>query len=533
MNIYFINGIRAGESRELDKPQISIGREVDNDISVLTAGVSRYHASFSCGADGRWTISDQKSTNGVKVNSNLVSGKQLLEEGDIISLGDQSIRFGEKKDMKAEIASAFAPEAIPVIQPSPSRSDEIPVSKVIFEPIAMTGDETGISKIELHEFKPDESKIDKDNHIFKRKEDAVPEKTLTGAKVLSYIEDKTEIAKEHISDALLKGKANIFASKEQIKAANDEKDSLNKPKRRFSNLLFYVTVICSAAIFVSLFIIFQESQKVKPEIIAEKKAVPGPFLVYYEKIKATPDNLFRFALRIEGGNAYFNIDDLKSQRHYAKTIDKVNPSLLEGLKKDIDGTTFMSLQQQPPEAAQDNMNETRSLTVSCDYKINSITVKNTYAPGAFETIERAISDFAGNFGLQTIALSPEELKMRAEELYEKAEDLFQNREAKPEKLLDAIARYQMAVEYLDQFSPKPPTWDKARKRASEAEAILKKMRDDLNFECQRLMRLKDYEKAKEISAQMMELYPQDAKEYQTLKDLNIRLGNTIKDLKRR
>ena len=193
----------------------------------------------------------------------------------------------------------------------------------------------------------------------------------------------------------------------------------------------------------------------------------------------------------------------------------------------------MALQQQPPEAAQDNMNETRSLTVSCDYKINSITVKNTYAPGAFETIERAISDFAGNFGLQTIALSPEELKMRAEELYEKAEDLFQNREAKPEKLLDAIARYQMAVEYLDQFSPKPPTWDKARKRASEAEAILKKMRDDLNFECQRLMRLKDYEKAKEISAQMMELYPQDAKEYQTLKDLNIRLGNTIKDLKRR
>ena len=532
MKIYFINGINAGASRELDKPVITIGREVDNDISILTGGVSRYHARFACGADGKWTVYDQKSTNGVKVNNELVAGKQLLEEGDVISLGDQTLRFGEKKDMKAEIASAFAPEAIPVIQPSTAKPDEIPVSKIVFQPIAIIEDEPA-QKIEFHEFKPDAPKIEDDNSIFKLKEEQSPEKTLTSAKVMSYIGDKTEIAKEHLSEALLKGKASIFASKEQIKAARHEQNELNAPKRRFSNLLFYVIVICSAVIFVSMFIILQENQKQSPEIITEKKIIPGPFLVYYEKIKATPDNLFRFALRIEGGNAYFNVDDLKSQRHYSKVIDKVNPSLLETLKKEIDGTTFMSLQQQPPESAQDNMNETRSLTISCDYKINSITVKNTYAPGAFETIERSINEFAGNFGLQTIDLSPEELKARAEELYQKAEDLFQNREAKPEKLLDAIARYQMAVEYLDQFSPKPSTWDKARKRASEAESILKKMRDDLNFECQRLMRLKDYEKAKEISAKMMELYPQDAKEYQTLKDLNIRLGNILKDLKKR
>ncbi|MHB9138072.1 MAG: FHA domain-containing protein [Victivallaceae bacterium] len=532
MKIYFINGINAGESRELDKPAISIGREVDNDISILTAGVSRYHARFSCGADGRWTIYDQKSTNGVKINNELVAGKQLLEEGDIISLGDQTLRFGEKKDMKAEIASAFAPEAIPVIQPSPSKPEDIPVSKIAFEPIAVIEDEPA-PKIELREFKPDAPKIDDNNSIFKSKKEQAPEKTLTSAKVMSYIGDKTEIAKEHLSEALLKGKVNIFAGKEEIRAASHDRDNSGKHKRRFSNLLFYVIVICSAVIFVGMFIILQESQKQKPEVITEKKAIPGPFLVYYEKIKATPDNLFRFALRIEGGNAYFNVDDLKSQRHYSKVIDNVNHSLLAGLKKDIDGTTFMSLQQQPPEAAQDNMNETRTMTISCDYKINSITVKNTYAPGAFETIERSINDFAGNFGLQTIDLSPEELKARAEELYQKAEDLFQNREAKPEKLLDAIARYQMAVEYLDQFSPKPPTWDKARKRASEAEGILKTMRKDLNFEYQRFVRLKDYEKAKEISAKIMELYPQDAKEYQTFKDLNIQLGNVIKDLKKR
>jgi len=237
-------------------------------------------------------------------------------------------------------------------------------------------------------------------------------------------------------------------------------------------------------------------------------------------------------MRLEAGKAYFNIDDLKSQRHYSKTIDKVSPALLDSLKKEIEGTTFLSLQQQPAEAAPDNMNETRTLIVSYDDKINSINVKNTYAPGAFETIEHAINDFAGNFGLQTIALSPDELKQRAEELYQKAEDLYQNREAKPEKLLDAISRYQMAVEYLDQFSPKPPTWDKARKRASEAETILNKMRKDLDFEYQRLIKLDEYEKAKDITAQLMELYPQESKEYEKYKRRNMQLDRGLKERKK-
>ncbi len=559
MKVYFINGIKAGESAELYKPEISIGRETDNDLSILTAGVSRYHAKLVCGSDGRWTIFDQKSTNGVRVNNEPVDGSKALEEGDILTLGDQTIRFGEKKDMKAEIASAFAPETIPVIQPSQTRSDGIPVPKVVFEPIALTENEPEVSKIEFQEpppglqtfktvktdaeeepavakvefqeLKPDENKLDTNKPIFKGKEEPPSEKTLTSAMVFSYIEDKTEAAREHISEALLKGKVNIFASKEQLKAEMSENDP-NKHKRRFSNLLFYVIVICSAVIFVSLFIMFQETQKGRTEVKSEKKSIASPLLVYYEKDKAATDNLFRFTMRLEAGKAYFTIDDLKSQRHYSKTIDKVSPALLEALKKEIEGTTFLTLQQQPAEAAPDNMNETRTLIVSYDDKINNITVKNTYAPGAFETIEHAINDFAGNFGLQTIALSPDELKQRAEELYQKAEDLFQNREAKPEKLHDAISRYQMAVEYLDQFSPKPATWEKARKRASEAEAILNKMRKDLDFEYQRLIQLDEYEKAKAITAQLMELYPQDSKEYDKYKLRNMQLDRGIKERKK-
>ncbi|MFA6103776.1 MAG: FHA domain-containing protein [Victivallaceae bacterium] len=102
MKIYFINGAKTGESAELSKPEMSIGRENDNDISISTVGVSRYHARFVCGGDGRWTVVDQKSTNGVMVNNDAVDGSRLLEEGDILTLGDQTIRFGGEKDMKVE-----------------------------------------------------------------------------------------------------------------------------------------------------------------------------------------------------------------------------------------------------------------------------------------------------------------------------------------------------------------------------------------------------------------------------------------------
>ncbi len=46
MNLYFLNGKRQGEQWELVPPGICIGRESDNDIQLLTGGVSRYHAKL-------------------------------------------------------------------------------------------------------------------------------------------------------------------------------------------------------------------------------------------------------------------------------------------------------------------------------------------------------------------------------------------------------------------------------------------------------------------------------------------------------
>ena len=79
MKLFFLNGPRKGENIELAPPGISIGREEDNDVQLLVAGVSRYHAKITFnGSD--WRIQDLGSTNGTKVNGKPIQSPVPLQE---------------------------------------------------------------------------------------------------------------------------------------------------------------------------------------------------------------------------------------------------------------------------------------------------------------------------------------------------------------------------------------------------------------------------------------------------------------------
>ena len=81
MKITFINGEEAGKTFEFVLPRITVGREDANDLRLPTAGVSRFHATFKQELQqGGWSVEDQGSTNGVKVNGERISGKFFLAE---------------------------------------------------------------------------------------------------------------------------------------------------------------------------------------------------------------------------------------------------------------------------------------------------------------------------------------------------------------------------------------------------------------------------------------------------------------------
>ena len=72
-----------------------IGRSRDCDIVLQDSNVSRRHAEIRPGPQGRWTVADLGSTNGVRVNGrDIGSGHaQPLTAGDEVAFGTVDARF--------------------------------------------------------------------------------------------------------------------------------------------------------------------------------------------------------------------------------------------------------------------------------------------------------------------------------------------------------------------------------------------------------------------------------------------------------
>ncbi len=79
-------GPLAGKGFPITKEMLTFGRDPDNDITVDDTQVSRHHARLLIQGD-EIIIEDLGSTNGTKVNGKPISGKQVLQPADIISIG--------------------------------------------------------------------------------------------------------------------------------------------------------------------------------------------------------------------------------------------------------------------------------------------------------------------------------------------------------------------------------------------------------------------------------------------------------------
>ncbi|QSH42503.1 FHA domain-containing protein [Lentisphaerota bacterium ZTH] len=510
MKIFFLDGIRAGESVDLQKAQITLGRELDNDINILAEGVSRYHARIDRLNDNSRIIIDLGSTNGIKVNKEKISGSRKLKSGDVIELGDQSFKLAasdgestennkvenKKNNKKRQTDKKPDSSAAPLQVTSPSahdgEPDNPPMQKIIFKPMPA-------EPVEKNNKSPSSTKNKEPAKEADLEQSGVE-------KEKSRPKNTAEISESMLKDLDIFNKTASRKNESTPKAGS-------KKRRHSSNLLFYTSVVCFAAVFIAIFYGYNKHKSSRIASAAKPAQKKLPFVLYYVKEKATIDNVFRFSVLIELDKVIFTIDDLKSERHFSKTIDKINESKLEALKKEINRTSFMKLEQATAGNAVNNLDETRLLSIVSAGKTNTINVCNTFAPTSFETIESAINDLSDFYGMHSIALTPEELKKLAEEMFHKAEDCFQNREADPANLLKAIRRYRLAIEYLDQFSPKPEIWNIARKREQEAEAMRQARLSDLKFEFKRMLRLKDYTGARTAAEEAMKLSSEDEKMY--------------------
>lgn len=75
-----------------NKKQITIGRDMSNDMPLPMTLVSRVHASISHHGDS-WYVRDLNSSHGVKVNEQRIKGKVKIQQGDQIRLGQVRLKF--------------------------------------------------------------------------------------------------------------------------------------------------------------------------------------------------------------------------------------------------------------------------------------------------------------------------------------------------------------------------------------------------------------------------------------------------------
>lgn len=81
------------ERREaFDRNEISVGRVQGNDLMLPKGNVSKHHARLLF-RDGRFIVTDLKSTNGTYVNGRKISQATIVREGDKIYVGDFVLRL--------------------------------------------------------------------------------------------------------------------------------------------------------------------------------------------------------------------------------------------------------------------------------------------------------------------------------------------------------------------------------------------------------------------------------------------------------
>src|SRR4051794_15228488 len=103
------------ERREaFDRTEINVGRVQGNDLMLPKGNVSKRHARLLY-RDGRFIVTDLKSTNGTYVNGRKIAQATIVREGDKIYIGDFVLRLDSNASAGADASSSDGDTASPQV----------------------------------------------------------------------------------------------------------------------------------------------------------------------------------------------------------------------------------------------------------------------------------------------------------------------------------------------------------------------------------------------------------------------------------
>jgi hypothetical protein len=107
----------ASETFSVTRATTTIGRELDNDVSLDSLHVSKYHARLTQQGD-QWIIEDLKSANGTYINGEPISEPLALQANDVLTIGPFTFRL-EGPAASPSRQALLQTRAFQVLRPQP------------------------------------------------------------------------------------------------------------------------------------------------------------------------------------------------------------------------------------------------------------------------------------------------------------------------------------------------------------------------------------------------------------------------------
>ncbi|HMP76965.1 MAG TPA: FHA domain-containing protein [Kiritimatiellia bacterium] len=250
------------------------------------------------------------------------------------------------------------------------------------------------------------------------------------------------------------------------------------------------------------------------------------FELYYEKVQASPQNIFRYELKLEGDTLSVRVDSLAENRHVDRS-KRVDAALLASLRNDIERSRVLELAELYQGVAP-NSYDLWDLTLMLDRRVHRTRVLNRIEPEAFARARGVIEEFARNeLGLAAVSLPPEKLLELARDAVLQGRKFFAEREVRLGNLAAAIRSFEEAQWYLETIEPKPDFFADAVAGLEESRRTMQEQYENHRFQADRAAKLREWETAARHLRIICELIPDRADERHAL------AARTLLDVERR
>jgi len=231
-----------------------------------------------------------------------------------------------------------------------------------------------------------------------------------------------------------------------------------------------------------------------------------PLAIYFEKVEGNPENIFRYAVRLEDNELSVQIDDLKNARNVSRE-KAVNAEVVARLTRDLDDTEFARLDEEYTGVTPDTY-DLWDMTIVVGPVARRVRVLNRTEPAEFKRVREIVEEFVRTeVGIVGLAQSPERLIELARDAFLMGRTRYEQRDIRYGNLADSVRQFTLAQVYLESIEPKPDFYPEVIRGLERSRSAMSERFENFIFRAERAIRLRDWQDAAQNLRVILEMIP--------------------------